>query len=357
MGARLRLQKREILFLLSASQRDGLEQDLEGRCRGQHKTGQRLHPVDYIKGLDGNFMIDPCVFIDTDGKAYFYYGGGGKCEGGKLKDNMVELDGPMKKMEGLVDFHEATWVFQAERDLLSHLLGQLSPDEPAAIRDELEPAGPMDAEGRLSRSHRLRHESRIGRGIQRPVVCFYHNKSISGQGNLRSICVDKLTFNPDGTIQKVVQTKEGVPSVGPAPTPDPETVKYRQRTRNSAVKLSLVKIPRASGGKCIQNLHLADSSFEFDKVNGGKGGRATIDVSYSAASNTKLKLMVNGVDYSFLNTISTGGWNAYKGHAYFTVPLKPGSENTIKLTGGNGGVNVDYVAVTPLPPEVASKTP
>ena len=36
---------------------------------------------------------------------------------------------------------------------------------------------------------------------------FYHNCSISGRGNLRSICVDKLYYNPDGTIKVVEQTK------------------------------------------------------------------------------------------------------------------------------------------------------
>ena len=39
-------------------------------------------------------MIDPCVFVDDDGQAYIYNGGGGTCKGGKLKDNMIELDGP-----------------------------------------------------------------------------------------------------------------------------------------------------------------------------------------------------------------------------------------------------------------------
>ena len=55
-------------------------------------------------------MIDPCVFVDDDGQAYIYNGGGGTCKGGKLKDNMIELDGPMRTMEGLSDFHEATWI-------------------------------------------------------------------------------------------------------------------------------------------------------------------------------------------------------------------------------------------------------
>lgn len=43
----------------------------------------------YIEGLGDAFaMIDPCVFVDDDGQAYFYYGGGGRCIGARLKDNM-----------------------------------------------------------------------------------------------------------------------------------------------------------------------------------------------------------------------------------------------------------------------------
>ena len=36
---------------------------------------------------------------------------------------------------------------------------------------------------------------------------FYHNSALSGHDWLRSICVDKLYYNPDGTIKMVRQTK------------------------------------------------------------------------------------------------------------------------------------------------------
>ena len=35
---------------------------------------------------------------------------------------------------------------------------------------------------------------------------FYHTCNIAHLGNLRSICVDQLYFNEDGTIREVVQT-------------------------------------------------------------------------------------------------------------------------------------------------------
>lgn len=41
-----------------------------------------------------------------------------------------------------------------------------------------------------------------------------HNGGLKGGGpNNRSVCLDRLYFNPDGTIQMVEPTKEGVPAV------------------------------------------------------------------------------------------------------------------------------------------------
>jgi arabinoxylan arabinofuranohydrolase len=75
---------------------------------------KNFEPKGYLDlgGDNPHSMIDPCVFVDDDDKAYFYYGGGGRCMGGPLKNNMTELSAPLKSMDGLKDFHEATWVFK-----------------------------------------------------------------------------------------------------------------------------------------------------------------------------------------------------------------------------------------------------
>lgn len=73
-----------------------------------NKPAEGFKVQGYVEGMDP--MIDPCVFVDDDGQAYIYNGGGGTCKGGKLKDNMMELDGPMQLMKGLEDFHEAAWI-------------------------------------------------------------------------------------------------------------------------------------------------------------------------------------------------------------------------------------------------------
>ena len=62
----------------------------------------------YIEGMDP--LIDlACLWTSTD-RLIFTTAGAARGKGGRLKDNMMELDGAMRTMEGLVDFHEATWV-------------------------------------------------------------------------------------------------------------------------------------------------------------------------------------------------------------------------------------------------------
>lgn len=164
-----------------------------------------------IEGVGGFAMIDPAVFVDDDGQAYFYYGGGGKCMAAPLKDNMVELAAPLKEMTGLVDFHEATWVHKhngkyylsyadnhAENGRGANRLCYAMSDSPMGPWEYkgiyLEPTGCDTSHGSI-----VKFKGRW--------YALYHNQALSGQGNLRSICIDPLEYNPDGTIKVVNQHK------------------------------------------------------------------------------------------------------------------------------------------------------
>ena len=305
--------------------------------------------VGYIGGLDGKAMIDPAVFTDTDGQAYLYYGGGGVCKGGLLKTNMLELDGAMQVMTGLVDFHEATWVFKrAGTYYLSY-----ADNNPGANRmryaTSSSPLGPWQHRGIYLEPTGCdtTHGSVVE--YKNQWYQFYHNQSLSGQGTLRSMCVDRLNFNDDGTIQTVVQTREGVAPVGPAPAADARLVKIPAVGGVVANGASLGDDAGALGGRCVQNLHLENSSVEFGRVAGAGGdGRVSIGIHYAAADRAKLKLMINGVDYSYVNTPATTGWHDFSGLASLTVTLGAEGTNVIRLGGGHGGVNVDYLTVCPL---------
>jgi len=161
----------------------------------------------YIKGLES--MIDPCVFVDDDGQAYFYYGGGGVCKGGKLKDNMMEIDGEMQSMKGLVDFHEATWVHKRNG---WYYLSYSDNHDSSGKHNRMcyamsrSPLGPWEYKGVYIQptDSYTDHGSIVEYKGQ--WYAFYHNSALSHFDWLRSVCVDKLYYNPDGTIQMVKQT-------------------------------------------------------------------------------------------------------------------------------------------------------
>jgi beta-xylosidase len=167
----------------------------------------------YIKGLDS--MIDPCVFIDDDSQPYFYYGGGGVCKGGKMKENMMEIDGEMKTMEGLVDFHEASWVHKRKGIYyLSYSDNHDEGNDKEGVKGDNRmryatsnsPLGPWKYQGIYmdTTDSYTNHGSIVG--FKGQWYAFYHNSSLSHHDWLRSVCLDKLYYNPDGTIQKVIQT-------------------------------------------------------------------------------------------------------------------------------------------------------
>lgn len=164
----------------------------------------------YIEGLEP--LIDPCVFVDDDGQAYLYYGGGGVCKGGKLKDDMMTIDGAMQPMAGLQDFHEATWVHKRHGVYyLSYSDNHDSAGQHNRMRyaTSSSPLGPWTYQGIFMdpTDSYTNHGSIVEYKGQ--WYAFYHTSALSHFDWLRSICVDKLYYNADGTIRKVIPTTTG----------------------------------------------------------------------------------------------------------------------------------------------------
>lgn len=161
--------------------------------------------VAWIEGLPP--YIDPCVFVDDDGQPYIYNGGSAKCFGGKLrKDDWTKLDGEMKPMTGLDDFHEATWVhkyngkyYLSHSDNNNHKEGNYMR---YAISDS--PLGPWKSMGyyMYPTGAETNHGSIVE--FKGKWYAFYHTANYSGRGALRSVCVDPIEYNADGSL-KVVQ--------------------------------------------------------------------------------------------------------------------------------------------------------
>jgi hypothetical protein len=195
--------------------------------------------------IKGSFSIDPCVFTDTDGNSYMYFGGiwGGQLQkwqkgkfdstyGQEPKDNELALAPKMAKlskdmlsfaepvrdvvildkngkrmMAGQHDkrFFEASWMHKYKgKYYFSYSTGDTH-NLVYAIGNS--PYGPFTYQGILLNPVQgwTNHHSIVE--FKGKWYLFYHDTQLSGKTHLRNIKVTELHYNPDGTIQTITAYK------------------------------------------------------------------------------------------------------------------------------------------------------
>jgi hypothetical protein len=178
-----------------------------------------------IKGING---IDPCVLLASDGNAYIFWGAG-RCA--KLKDNMKELadDTPTEKvkfrdrefeMKGVnclkgLPSRQAEGPFAFEANGWYYLTYPYVRENTEVLGYAMSknPMGPYEYKGLIMAEHDngcwTNHHSIINYKGQ--WYLFYHRNWFSPRDDKRrSASIEKLSFNPDGTIQEIKPTLRGV---------------------------------------------------------------------------------------------------------------------------------------------------
>jgi len=156
--------------------------------------------------------IDPTVIIDDDGQAYLFWGNG-QCYYAKLKKNMIELDGEIKTIT-LVNYTEAPWIHKHNGwYYLSYAAGFPEKIDYAMSKNI---NGPWKFKGilnELAGNSNTNHQAIID--FKGKSYFIYHNGGLNGNGGSfrRSVCIDYLYYNLDGTIRRIVMTTEGVKRV------------------------------------------------------------------------------------------------------------------------------------------------
>ncbi len=168
------------------------------------------------KPIDGIQGIDPCVMKATDGTHYIFWAGGGNIMAAPLRDDMMELADTARLVTGLPDgFKEGPFAF--ERDGRYYLtfpwVRKKNGTETLAYAMSSSPMGPWEMKGVIMDEWENRcwtnHHSIVNYRGQ--WYLFYHHDDYSPTFDKnRSVCVDSLTFNADGTIRPVRPTLRGV---------------------------------------------------------------------------------------------------------------------------------------------------
>ncbi|RCW74750.1 family 43 glycosylhydrolase [Saliterribacillus persicus] len=156
--------------------------------------------------------IDPTVFIDENDQAYIYWGNT-HLYYAKLKNNMVEIDGEVQRVEienMSGSYTEGPWLHRyKDKYYLSFAMNY--PEELAyAMSDS--PEGPWEYKGKLldeipnsSTSHPAIIE------YKEDWYMIYHTASLPDGGEFnRSVAIENLYYNEDGTIPKLKATSSGI---------------------------------------------------------------------------------------------------------------------------------------------------
>ena len=170
-------------------------------------TPQR-EPINNVHG------IDPCSFIDKDGQAYMYYSQN-KIFVAKLKNNMLELASEPQVIGDLPTQGLLEGPFLFERKGIYYLTYPHVQNKTERLEYAMadNPVGPFKVTGVIM------DESPTGCWTNHQSVVefnnlwylFYHHNDLSPKFDKnRSIRIDSLFFNADGTIRKVIPTLRGV---------------------------------------------------------------------------------------------------------------------------------------------------
>jgi len=154
--------------------------------------------------------IAPSVMVDSDGTPWLCWGSG-TCFLVRLKKNMVELDGQILTLS-LDNYEESPWLYKRNGRYYLVYASMGPGRETLSYAMAADIQGPWEYKGQVSGMVRDCFSTHPGViEFNGKSYLFYHNATLSLHGRgpsmgRRSVCVDELQYNQDGTIRPVEQT-------------------------------------------------------------------------------------------------------------------------------------------------------
>lgn len=324
--------------------------------------------------------IDPTVMIDDDGQAYLCWGNP-LCYLVKLKPNMTETDGAIKQITP-PNYAEGPWLYK--RNNLYYLAyPAFVPgvgSEQICYATATNVNGPWTYRGVLSGT--AKNSYTIHPGIveyKGQNYFFYHNATLTlnGQGpatGRRSVCVEYLCYNTDGTIKPILQTSAGItvgspcpPTVTQAPfkgtpLPIPGRIEAEEYDLGGeGVSYHEADVLGNQGGAAdradgvdIETTTDMDGAYNLGYILNGEWLEYTVNVLATAKYNLSLRVAssgatktlhveMDGVNITGKITVpNTGGWQTWETVAVDNLPLTAG-KHTLKLVAESDYFNINYM--------------
>ncbi len=248
------------------------------------------------KPVEGVGGIDPCVLLDKDGSAYLFTSRG-RITVAKLKDNMVEIDGPVKTIDNLPTKGLIEGPFAMELNgkyylTYPHVEKEIERLEYAMSDSPMGPYKPVGVIMDESASGCWTNHHSIVK-FKDQWYLFYHDRDYSPKFDKnRSVRIDSLTFNADGTIQKVIPTLRGV-GVSDA-TKEIQIDRYSQISEKGTSIALKDTVNTFAGWKTI--FSTPNAWVQYNKVDFGSKKAKTVEVKAQSATGGTIQIHVGKVD-------------------------------------------------------------
>lgn len=294
-----------------------------------------------IAGVRG---IDPNVFIDHDGQAYLYWSAR-KFYVAKLKENMLELDSEPMEIANLPEagLKEGPWIF--ERKGLYYLTYPHVQNKTERLEYAIgnNPMGPFKVAGVIMDEHATgcwtNHQSVVEYNGQ--WYLFYHHNDYSPNFDKnRSVCIDSLFFNEDGTIQKVVPTHRGVGLT--AASSRIEIDRYSSIS-NSGVSIAFIDtLDTFKGWKAIFDKPAV--SLQYNAVDFGKVKYRFVSVRAASQTGGRIQIRLGSANGQILSEIAITRGTGWFTHEQAILFSPEGIQNLyIILTEKDKNIEIDWI--------------
>ena len=294
--------------------------------------------------IEGIFGIDPNVLIDKDGQAYLYFSMG-NIYVAKLKDNMTELESKPVAIANLPEKGMKEGPFVFERNGKYYLTFPHVENETERLEYAMgdSPEGPFTMTGVIMDESETgcwtNHHSLIEYNGQ--WYLFYHHNDYSPNFDKnRSVCIDSLFFNTDGTIQKVIPTKRGV-GITPA-SGKIQLDRYSAISENGAkIAFNDAKNTFAGWKTILDNkgAWISYNSVNFEKKNKGK-----VVVSAGALNGGKVELRIDAFDGPVLTEINVPKSKEMTVSKTKINKVEAGIHNIFVVAANDNPVEIDWIS-------------
>jgi hypothetical protein len=283
----------------------------------------------------GNGDIDPSVFIDDDGQAYLYWGNPNLYYV-KLNDDMISYEGEIVHVPMTVEsfgkrdgdqrratlYEEGPWLYKRAKTYYLFWPGGPLPEHigystaPSATGPWKYGGTVMPAQGGAFTNHPGVVDFR-GK-----TYFFYHNGALPGGGGFnRSVCVQEMTFRPDGSVVQMDMDKaaiaKGIATLNPYRKVEAETIAFSEGFKSEYNDQVGVFVTAGKDGAYIK---VRDVDFRD-----AGAGKFTARVATTHNDPVRLEVRLDSADGPLLGSIRiprTGGSDRWSVRT-FDIEAKP----------------------------------